>query len=56
LCAYLFFKALKLAYFTAGTPIETEFGSQAIETIHVGDKVWSRDEFDADAPASLKVV
>ncbi len=52
----IFCKAFNLACFTAGTPIETEFGSQAIETIKVGDKVWSRDEFDADAPAGLKVV
>jgi len=36
----LFCKALKLACFTAGTPIETENGPQAIETIRPDDLVW----------------
>ena len=37
---FVFCKALKLACFRAGTPIETENGPQAIETIQLGDLVW----------------
>ena len=39
---FVFCKALKLACITAGTPIETENGPQAIETIQPGDLVWCR--------------
>lgn len=37
---FVFCKALKLACFTAGKPIQTENGPQAIETILPGDLVW----------------
>lgn len=49
-------KALRLACFTAGTPIETEFGSRAIETIKPGDRVWCRSETDQFGPLELKSV
>lgn len=42
--------------FAAGTPVECEFGSKAIETIVPGDKVWSRDEWDLNGKIELKVV
>jgi hypothetical protein len=53
---FVFCKALKLACFTAGTPIETENGPQAIETIRPGDLVWCRDDDDPSAPLQLKPV
>ncbi len=53
---FVFCKALKLACFTAGTPIETENGPQAIETIRPGDLVWCRDDDDPSAPLELKSV
>jgi|LakMenE01Jun11ns_1017448.scaffolds.fasta_scaffold9926369_3 hypothetical protein len=53
---FVFCKALKLACFTAGTPIETENGPQAIETIQPGDLVWCRDDDDPSAPLELKRV
>lgn len=53
---FVFCKALKLACFTAGTPIETESGPKAIETIQPGDLVWCRDDDDPSAPLQLKPV
>ena len=53
---FVFCKALKLACFRAGTPIETENGPQAIDTIRPGDQVWCRDDDDPSAPLQLKPV
>jgi hypothetical protein len=35
---------------TAGAPVLTEQGPKAIESIQVGDRVLSRDQFDPDGP------
>jgi hypothetical protein len=53
---FVFCKALKLACFRAGTPIETESGPKAIETIQPGDLVWCRSDTDPLAPLQLKPV
>ena len=53
---FVFCKVLRLACFTAGTPVECEFGSVAIEDITPGTRVWSRGEFDAEGAVELKVV
>ncbi len=44
------------ACFAAGTPLLWEFGSKAIEQFVVGDRLWSRDEFDPHGPLVLKIV
>ena len=38
--------------FAAGTPVQTEHGTKAIETIQAGDKVWARDEWDLEGRVS----
>ena len=53
---FVFCKVLRLACFTAGTPVECEFGSVVIEDITRGTRVWSRGEFDAEGAVELKVV
>jgi len=35
--------------FAAGTPVATSSGLQPIETLRVGDAVWTKDDVDADA-------
>ena len=42
--------------FAAGTMILTKRGWVAIETLHVGDEVWSKPEDDPNAPGALKRV
>ena len=53
---FVFCKVLRLACFIAGTPVECESGSVAIEDITPGMRVWSRGEFDAEGAVELKVV
>jgi hypothetical protein len=42
--------------FAAGTPILWEGGSKAVEEFKPGDRVWARNETDAEAPAELREI
>lgn len=44
------------ACFTAGVPIRTPDGWRTIEALKVGDKVLSRDEFNANGEVVAKIV
>jgi hypothetical protein len=54
--SYVFCKRLGLFCFTAGTPIQTEYGAMRIEDIKTGYKVWSRDEWNLSGEVKLQVV
>jgi hypothetical protein len=49
-------KSVNIGCFTAGTLLWTPEGYRPIEEIQVGDRVYSRDEYDPAAPAEAKVV
>jgi len=53
---FVFCKALRLACFEAGTPIQGEHGPVPVEQVRAGMRVWARPEEKPDAPAELKVV
>jgi hypothetical protein len=50
------FGSLFRACFTGEMLLDTEHGKKRADAIQVGDKLWSRNEFDPDGPIELKEV